>query len=142
MFSFRQLTVLFSLVFAAGFIAAAQPPVVVQSPNGALQLSIATLNGRSLQATGQLAYRVAFHAKPVLEWSKLGLALEGAAELGTAMRIESSQTSAGDGTWNSVAGKSNPIRDHYNAVSVQTVETTAAGRRLTIEARVYNDGVA
>ncbi|MGD0580287.1 MAG: glycoside hydrolase family 97 N-terminal domain-containing protein, partial [Bryobacteraceae bacterium] len=142
MFSRRRLTYLCNLVFAAGFAAAAQAPVVVQSPNGALQLSIATLSGRSVQAAGQLAYRVAFRGKPVLEWSKLGLAFDGAAELGPAMRVESSQNSAGDETWNSVAGKSNPIRDHYNAVSVQTVETTAAGRRLTIEARAYDDGVA
>ena len=77
-----------------------------------------------------------------MEWSNLGLAFEGAPALGPAMRIASSHNSAGDETWNSVAGKANPIRDHYNAVSVQTVETTAAGRRVTIEARAYDDGVA
>ena len=58
------------------------------------------------------------------------------------MRIESSSKSAGDETWNSVAGKANPIRDHYNALSVKTIEMTAAGRRMTIEARAYDDGVA
>ena len=41
-----------------------------------------------------------------------------------------------------MAGKANPIRNHYNAVTVQTVETAASGRRLTIEARAYDDGVA
>ena len=39
-------------------------------------------------------------------------------------------------------GKANPIRNHYNAVAVQTVETAASGRRLAIEARAYDDGVA
>ena len=39
-------------------------------------------------------------------------------------------------------GKANPIRDHYNAVTVQTVETAAGGRRLVLEARAYDDGVA
>src|SRR5208283_2475931 len=29
-----------------------------------------------------------------------------------------------------------------NALSVKTIETTAAGRRMTIEARAYDDGVA
>ena len=141
--SHRRFAILWLVVFAAGCSAAAQAPVVVQSPNGALELSIATLRGQSLQASGgQLAYRVAFRGKPVLEWSNLGLAIEGAPVLGAAVRVESSKNSAGDETWNSVAGKSNPIRDHYNAVSVQTVETTAAGRRLTIEARAYDDGVA
>jgi alpha-glucosidase len=141
--SHRRFAILCLVVFAAGCSAAAQAPVVVQSPNGALQLSIATLHGQSVQASGgQLAYRVAFRGKPVLNWSNLGLAIEGAPVLGAAVRVESSKNSAGDETWNSVAGKSNPIRDHYNAVSVQTVETTAAGRRLTIEARAYDDGVA
>ena len=36
----------------------------------------------------------------------------------------------------------NHIRNHYNAVTVQTVETAAHGRRLVIEARAYDDGVA
>ena len=39
-------------------------------------------------------------------------------------------------------GKANPIRNHYNAVTVQTVETAANGRRLVMEARAYDDGVA
>ena len=67
---------------------------------------------------------------------------EGAPALGAAVRIESSQTSSHDETWQSIAGKANPIRDHYNAVTVQTLETAANGRRMAIEARAYDDGVA
>jgi alpha-glucosidase len=143
MISLPHLAGLTSLVFAAGCTAAAQEPVVVQSPNGALELSIATAHDSTVQpAGGQLAYKVTFKGKTVLEWSNLGLAFDGAPALGAAMRIESSHNSAGDETWNSVAGKANPIRDHYNAIKVETVETTTAGRRLTIEARAYDDGVA
>jgi alpha-glucosidase len=89
-----------------------------------------------------LAYRVSFHGKPVIEWSRLGLLLEGSPALGPAVRIESSQPSSQDETWTSPQGKANPIRNHYNAVAVQTLETAAAGRRLTIDARAYDDGVA
>jgi alpha-glucosidase len=88
------------------------------------------------------AYRVALRGKPVLDWSNLGLAIQGAPVLGSAVRIESTKTSASDETWNSVAGKTNPIRNHYNTVIVQTVETAPPGRRLAIEARAYDDGVA
>ncbi len=111
-------------------------PVVLKSPNGALEIAIGTVRD------GQLAYRVAFHGKPVIDWSNLGLAIEGSPVLGSAVKIESSQTSGHDETWNSVAGKANPIRDHYNAVAVRTVETATPGRRLIIEARAYDDGVA
>ena len=99
--------------------------------------------GQSVQAAGgQLAYRVTFRGQPVIEWSNLGLAMEGAPALGPAVRIESSQASSQDETWTPVAGKANPIRNHYNAVTVQTVETAANGRRLAMEARAYDDGVA
>jgi len=101
------------------------------------------VRGQSVQeAGGQLAYRVAFHGQPVLQWSNLGLLLEGAPPLGPAVRIESSQASSQDETWTAVQGKTSRIRNHYNAVSVETVETAANGRRLVVEARAYDDGVA
>jgi hypothetical protein len=64
----------------AVFTAAAQSqPVTLKSPNGALEISIATLRGRNPDAAGgQLAYSIAFGAQLVLEWSNLGLLLEGA----------------------------------------------------------------
>jgi len=139
-----KLVQILALVLLAVVTAAAQTgPVVLKSPNQALEISIATVRGQSVQAAGgQLAYRVAFRGQPVLEWSNLGLAVEGAPALGPAVRIESSQASSQDETWTPVAGKANPIRDHYNAVTLQTVETVAMGRRLAIEARAYDDGVA
>jgi alpha-glucosidase len=106
-------------------------------------MSIATVRGQAVQAAGgQLAYRVDLSGKSVLGWSNLGLLLDGAPALGPAVRIESSQASTQDETWTSPQGKANPIRNHYNAVAVQTVETAANGRRLAIEARAYDDGVA
>ncbi len=133
-----------ALVHAAAFAATAETgPVVLKSPDGALELSIATVRGQSLHAAGgQLAYRVDFHGKPVLPWSNLGLALQGSPALGPWVRIESSQPSSVDETWTPVQGKASPIRNHYDAVTVETVETAAGGRRFAIEARVYDDGVA
>ena len=138
-----KLAALFALVCAATSLATAQAPVALKAPDGALELSIATVRGQSIQTNGgQLAYRVTFRGQPVLDWSNLGLMLEGAPALGPAVRIESSQRSSHDETWRSIAGKANPIRNHYNALTVQTVETTPEGRRLSIEARAYDDGVA
>jgi alpha-glucosidase len=117
--------------------------VALKSPNGALEISIATLREKAPQAAGgRLAYRVAFRGQTVLDWSNLGLVVEGAPALGPALRIESSQASSQDETWNTVQGKSKSVHNHYNAVTVQTVETGAGGRRLVVEARAYDDGVA
>ena len=118
------------------FMAAAQlGAVTLKSPGGAIEISIGATGG-------QLAYRVDFHGQPVIQWSKLGLVLESSPELGPAVRIESSQPSSFDETWTPAAGKASSIRNHYNAVSVETVETAANGRRMIIEARAYDDGVA
>lgn len=132
------------LALVAVLPAAAQhSQAVLKSPNGDLELTIATVRGQAVQeAGGQLAYRVEFRGKPVLGWSNLGLAIEGAPVLGAAVRIESAQSSSHDETWKSVAGKASQIRDHYNAVTVQTVETAQGGRRMAIQARAYDDGVA
>src|SRR5271157_5070817 len=144
MLSDLKLLKLLALVLLALLAAAAQTgPVVLTSPDGALEISIATVRGQSVQAAGgQLAYRVAFHGQTVLQCSNLGLILEGSPALGPAVRIEPSQTSSQDETWTAVQGKASRIRNHYNAVAVQTVETAANGRRLVVEARAYDDGVA
>ena len=144
MFHDQKIVKIVALLLMAVSTAAAQTgAVALQSPNGALEISIATLRDESPPAAGgQLAYRVVFRGQTVFDWSRLGLALDGSPALGPALRIESSQASSKDETWKSVQGKANPIRNHYNAVSVQTVETAAGGRRLIMEARAYDDGVA
>src|SRR5271167_2374889 len=152
MYTQRRLATLFALSLA---LATAQTTVALKSPDGALELSIATVGGQPASVAqlsthavhieasdGQLAYRVTFRGKPVLDWSNLGLTIQGGPVLGSAVRIESSKTSASDTTWKSIAGKADPIRDHYNAVIVETVETAPSGRRLAIEARAYDDGIA
>jgi hypothetical protein len=118
-------------------------------PNGALEISIPTVRGQSVAAAGgQLAYRVTFRGQPMIQWSNLGLILEGASALGPV----SGQPSSQDETWRSVQGKANPIRNHYNAVAVQTpaswdetrvlngapVKITLPGAHLTATLRSHN----
>lgn len=136
--------VLAAAVCGAPLTAAGQTgQVALQSPDGALEMTIATVQRNAVaDAGGQLAYRVAFRGKTVLDWSNLGIALEGSPALGAAVKISGSRTAAHDESWQSIAGKANPIRDHYNAVTVQTAETGAGGRTLAVEARAYDDGVA
>jgi alpha-glucosidase len=133
-----------ALLLLAGFTTAAQAaPVVLKSPHGKIEIWIATVRGQAeIAEEGRLAYRVAYCGQPVIQWSSLGLALEGAPALGTGMRIEATQTASQNESWTAVQGKANPILNLYNAVTVRAVEPGANGRRLTVEARAYNDGVA
>jgi hypothetical protein len=141
MYTHERLASLFALAFASSSVASAQTPVILTFPDGALELSIAAVSRQSVQESGgQLAYRLAFRSKPVLDWSNLGLAIQGAPVLGSAVRIESTKTSVSDKTWNSIVGKANFIRNHYNAVTVRTVEGAPPGRRLAIEARAQLRG--
>ena len=118
-------------------------PIVLKSPDASIEISIAILRDSSRQTEGgQLSYRVTFHGRPLIEWSNLGLILEGSPALGSSVRIESSKAYSQDETWTSVQGKANPIRNHFNAVTVKTVETAPNARSLDIEARAYDDGAA
>ncbi|MGA7723455.1 MAG: glycoside hydrolase family 97 N-terminal domain-containing protein [Ignavibacteriaceae bacterium] len=144
MFRLNKFFVILVCIFCSLINVNAQTgPVVIKSPDGQIEIEIATLHDIALSAEGgQLAYQVSFQGKQVLEWSHLGLIIESSPVLGSNVRIQSSEMSVMDETWTSVQGKANPIRNHYNAVTVQTLETDSNGRRLIIEARAYDDGVA
>ena len=47
-----------------------------------------------------------------------------------------------DETYNMPHGKSNPVRNNCGTLTLNLEETRAPRRKLTIEARAYNDGIA
>jgi alpha-glucosidase len=127
-----------ALLAAATFacLAAAQTgPASVKSPDGSLELTIS-------DTSGGLTYRVAYRGKTAVDWSHLGLAIQGQEPLGPQMRILGAEASEGDETWTAVAGKASQIRNRYRAVTVHAAEPAGLHRRLDMEARAYDDGVA
>jgi alpha-glucosidase len=93
-------------------------------------------------AEGQLVYSVEFEGKPLIENSKLAIHLEGAKALGSSVRVTGREAIQNDSTYTLVTGKASTVRDHYNAVRIATEETVYPNRKLTVEARAYDDGVA
>src|SRR6516225_990820 len=88
-----------------------------------------------------LRYSIQFHGKPLIDESPLGLKLEGTQPaIGPAMRLVHQEQSSADETYTIPVGKSNSVRDHYNAKRVGFEEKP--GRKLTVEVRAYDDGVA
>ena len=121
-------------VFAAvAMRAAAQTSV--SSPDGAVRVSLTV-------GEGPLSYEVSFRGKPVIARSALGLDLEDQKPLNSGFRILSSKQGAVDETYSMPHGKSNPVRNLCNTLAIELEETRTPGRRLTLEARAYNDGVA
>lgn len=104
------------------------------SPNGHNNISIILENG--------IPYVSVSHgSKQVLDRSPLGLILEGRPF--KCFKIIDSRQTARDMQWHPVTGCFERIRDHYNGLVVELQEVgEESKRRLDIELRAYNEGVA
>jgi alpha-glucosidase len=117
-------------------------PVQVKSPNGQIVflLSDAPKNQSTGHATSELHYSVSFHGKLLVDDSVLGLKLQGRTTLGAGMRRANVRTSERDETYTIPVGKTSTVRDYYNSTVVDFED--ASGRKLSIEIRAYDDGLA
>jgi alpha-glucosidase len=113
----------------------------VSSPDGRLTLTIETAPDAGTSAE-RLIYRVSFRGKPLVEPSALRLEFQGQQPLGNRVRIVSAVPSGADETYRLVTGKASLVRNRYNALRVDVEETAGLGRRMSIEARAYDDAVA
>jgi alpha-glucosidase len=123
----------FILVGLSVWCAAAQTSV--SSPDGAVQISF-------VAGDQQLSYSISFHGKAAIAPSALGLDLEDQRPIDGGLRILGSKPGSIDETYSMPFGKSNPIRNQCKTLTLDLEEMRTPGRRLTLEARTYNDGVA
>ena len=122
---------------------AAQPArATLKSPNGQIVIGFETLEKDQPSASGQLSYSVTFEGKPLIDQSKLELELQGFRPLGSGVRILAQTPSRNDDSYRLVTGKASDVRNHYNALRIDCEEAAFPNRKLTIEARAYDDGVA
>lgn len=91
---------------------------------------------------GQLGYEVTYRGKPVIERSRIGFELQNQPAIGDNLLVVAATDSHIDETYEIPAGKSNPVRNQCNVLSFDLKEAKAPGRKLTVEARAYNDGIA
>jgi len=128
------------LLFVAAEILNAQPgdpgPAAVTSPNGQITLQLYSAG----TAGNDLRYTVDFHGQPLFAASKLGLDLVGQHALGPGMRKTAEQAESADDTWTLPVGKTHSVRDHYDGVRADFEDAT--GRKMSIEVRAFDDGVA
>lgn len=117
--------------------------VSATSPNGNLVITIQTVGRNGTRPTGgALVYSVSFDNKPLIQRSRLGLDLSGQEPLGPAVRIERVDQGKIDQTYHLLAGKTSVVRDLCNTAHLDLMETFGSHRKLSIEARAYDDAVA
>jgi alpha-glucosidase len=135
-----------AIAFAATSLAMrAQGPatVTVASPNGELLVRLSTVAKKGdAAAGGKLVYSVAFHAKPALADSALALELDKGPPLGSAVRILGSEASQGADDYTLQFQKTSKVHDAYNSLLLHLVESGGDQRRLDVELRLYDGGVA
>lgn len=110
-------------------------PVKVSSPNG--EITFLLFAGES--ASPSLQYAVEFHGKRLLDRGDLGLKFVGQPDLGPGMHVTATQPESADETYTIPVGKTSSVRNHYNGVRADLVD--GSGRKLSIEARVFDDGL-
>ncbi len=105
--------------------------VNVASPDGQLVLRLFIVSPKDALLV-RLAYSVSYHGKLLMDTSLLGIALHNQEVfLGETVGLVSAKEE-------SVATPEN----HYNSLIAQYIQNGSLGRRITIEARAYDDGVA
>ncbi len=118
-------------------------PVEIASPDTKIKLQFQTSSeDKKAEKANQLYYSVSLNGKWLLKPSALSLNLNGYAPLGAAVRIVNARQDKKDETYQLVVGKASTVRNQYNSLQLELEETVAPNRKLTIEAKVYNDAVA
>jgi alpha-glucosidase len=112
------------------------------SPDGRIVLTIETVTNTATPPVQELVYRVTFRGKSLVENSALRLELEGQSPLGPGFHIVSAVPSSEEQNYTLVAGKASQVHTHYNALLVNLEESGGPGRKLSIEARAYDDAIA
>jgi alpha-glucosidase len=127
----RILSLLLVLLTAAAAALAETDTVSVASPDGQLVMRLFIVSPKD-SILVRLAYSVTFHGKLLIDTSLLGIA------------IHDQEVFLGEtvGLVNATPESVNAPGNRYNSLIAQYIQNGSLGRRITIEARAYDDGVA
>ncbi|HEY4365155.1 MAG TPA: glycoside hydrolase family 97 protein [Bryobacteraceae bacterium] len=114
----------------------------ISSPNGQIEFHLFGYPQQDSSESARLAYQVYFHGRMLMDTSYLGLNIRDQPVLGVNLGFMTSHRETVDETYTVPAGKTKSIRNHYNALFAEYMQNGTLGRKLTMEIRVYDDGVA
>ncbi len=113
---------------------ASSQPLETSSPNGILQVSFTLENGAP-------RYSVTRFGNEVIKPSRLGFTFKNAPAFSDGFAVVSSEKKSVDETWTQPWGEKKDIRDHYNELTINLVETAARARKMSIVFRVFDYGI-
>ena len=105
----------------------------LQSPDGRLEAAF------GLTEDGIPVYALNFDGKAVVKPSRLGYRLMDGRDLQKGFKLEGTETSAFDETWEPVWGEEAQIRNHYNELLVKL--SREDGVNMNVRFRLYDDGL-
>jgi len=134
---------IFALLLAACVAAFAQTdPLHVTSPDGQLVMRLFIMTPQDSRLV-RLAYQISYRGKLLMDTSLLGIAIHDQEPfLGENVGLVTSKAESVDDIYRLPLGKRQGIRNRYNSLIAQYIQNGSLGRRVTIEARAYDDGVA
>ena len=114
---------------------AANASYSIASPDGNNVIQFALSNGKP-------QYEVSHSDQRIISPSAMGFVFKGDSDGFGPMDVTGTSEISLDQTWQQVWGEKQDIRNHFNGMSVDLQETTGQKRKLSVEFRAFNDGIA
>ncbi len=127
--------ILAALALLLAAVPALAQEVTLDSPGKTLSVTL------SLNGEGRMQYRVDRLGKPVITESQLGFLFTDEPQMLRNFAILGQRTRDHDETWTQPWGEQRTVRNHYRELVVDLQEKSALKRRLSLEFRLYEDGV-
>ncbi|MCY1722277.1 glycoside hydrolase family 97 protein [Prolixibacteraceae bacterium Z1-6] len=127
-------TILFSILTVFLSLFAGATKYELKSPDGNIVVNVSVDN--------EINYSVSFNGEKIINPSTLGFTFRQAPPLGNNLKILSSKVFSTDETWTPVLKRFDKIRNNYNNLRLESRETKFPQRKMTVEFRAFNDGVA
>lgn len=110
-------------------------PIEIQSPDGRILFSFRI-------KAGYPSYSISFKNKILIEDSRLRLEFKENGEFGRNLTIIEPEYRTIDETYDLIVGKTKTARNFCHEVAIPLVEKQASYRKIILEVRVFNDGIA
>ena len=123
------------MIIFAGCANLKNDSIVFNSPNNVNQIQFDIKEGAPY-------YSVMHGEKAVVNLSRLGFIFKEGDTFNSDFKLIGSETSTFDETWEQVWGEKHFIRNNYNELAVTLQEQKGAKRKLEIQFRAFDDGVA
>jgi alpha-glucosidase len=95
-----------------------------------------------IEAGDHVAYRVKYKQEVILESSPICFVFSQSPPFGQDLEVEEVEEKTVDETWKPVLKRYETIRNHFNAVRLHLREIRFPRRRMVLEFRVFDDGLA